>query len=112
MIANTTMMIKGYEICIDDMEPGDLEIVQGWSEKLLSSLQVVDLKVGRKTYRVVPGFISLVNSKLDSIGSATRAREAGRSAKIGKSLMELIQESLGCDREGARATIRTIRSMR
>ena len=112
MIANKTMMVKGYEICIDDMEPGDLEILMGWGESILRSLQVVDFKVGRKTYRVVPGFFSLVNSKIDSIGQATRAREAGRSAKIGKSLMELIQNSLGCDYQTARDVIRKVKSMR
>jgi hypothetical protein len=112
MIANETMMIKGFEVCIDEITAEELEIAKRWPESILRSLQVVDLKVGRKTYRVVPGFISLVNSKIDSIGSATRAREAGRSAKIGKSLMDMIQSELGVDREGARATIRVIKAMR
>lgn len=112
MIANKTMMVKGYEICIDDMEPGDLEIVQGWGESILRSLAVKDLVVGRKTYRVVPGFFSLVQSKIESAASATRARESGRSARIRKSLFELVQTSLGCDYDTARAVIRKVQAMR
>lgn len=112
MIANKTMMFKGYEICIDDMEPGDLEIMERWSEKMLSNLAVRELKVNRQTYRVVPGFFSIVAAEIDFIGSATRAREAGRSARISRKLRTFIQDQLGCDYDTARAVIRQVQTTR
>jgi hypothetical protein len=112
MIANETMMVKGFEICIDDMEPGDMEILMGWSETLLRNLAVRELVVNRKTYRVVPGFFSIVKAEIDSIGTATRAREAGRSARIGRKLRNFIQEQLGCDYDTAREVIRQVQATR
>lgn len=112
MIAKTTTMIKGIEICTDALTDEQIARIQDWDVEILSGMAVRKLVVNRKTYKLAPGFFSIVNAKVDAAGSARRNYEARRSSLLTREALDYIRENLGVDYEGARLALRKIRAAR